>query len=868
MRGLAIVVGFLSAQLSVAQRAVELWRDYYDGGLVEAMVRARAGVADGGGNFYITGTAQSGGERHLFVLSLDSAGQERWSSLWLHPAAPTLDWLGSALDPNGNLQVGVVVQTWRTLYLALHYSPDGALIRTERLPISLSLTGSSDSYLMRVAPDGARYVTPGALFLAKVNAQGMLEWLFWFPTSYLFTVDDLYVSSDGSVYLSGRASVNIAQQVPEVIKVSASGSQLWRYRENNSVNTTVHLLGEDSAGRIGLRYGLTGVLLSPEGTVLWRRTYTPSEGFSHTGTDGVLYPDGAMAIAGNYSRFQFPSDAIIPFVQRIASNGGLAWRSTDFATWTASSSFDSVLTAGAPDGSLWALTRSGSRSAPGFTMARFDVAGNRLWSQMRSAPANETNLSPMLLLRNANDFVIGVVNQAYQLRWFACQPNGAALNDRTRPVQISSYDRVIRLLPAPERGVYAAIESSGQQRRLRRYSAGGELLWERAMSFEDIGVDAQGNLVALTLDPGGETAFDVRLTRYSSEGQILWTRAYPIAGSESSGKLQIGSDGAIYVAAVSSLSGRANPLLLKVAPDGALLWSVRRSEHHPWGWLLHLARGRDDCFYLTMVDESANLLRMVCYNADGAVQWEATQPAQRLGNYTISVDAAGRLFALSYVSSGGSYTRHLRCYSEQGALLWSESRSTNSTVAALLAPTGDGGVYALTNDLTCYDAAGRVLWEQRVRTAWWTPTALFTDSQARAYVAAIHWYEQAEQTLNSVELRRYTRAGDSATLLRFEGEMRTRHSVVAPVFYESTQEITLGGGAGDVEGVVDAFIARYRITPRGDANADGCVDDADLRAVLLAFGSEGTALPEDLTNDGRVDDADLLTVLFGWGEGC
>ncbi|BCW94926.1 MAG: hypothetical protein WHS44_07895 [Fimbriimonadales bacterium] len=44
------------------------------------------------------------------------------------------------------------------------------------------------------------------------------------------------------------------------------------------------------------------------------------------------------------------------------------------------------------------------------------------------------------------------------------------------------------------------------------------------------------------------------------------------------------------------------------------------------------------------------------------------------------------------------------------------------------------------------------------------------------------------------------------------------------------------------------------------------MDDADLLAVLFAFGNSGGA--EDLNNDGIVDDADLLTVLFSFGDGC
>ncbi len=54
----------------------------------------------------------------------------------------------------------------------------------------------------------------------------------------------------------------------------------------------------------------------------------------------------------------------------------------------------------------------------------------------------------------------------------------------------------------------------------------------------------------------------------------------------------------------------------------------------------------------------------------------------------------------------------------------------------------------------------------------------------------------------------------------------------------------------------------------GDVDGNGCVDDADLLAVLFAFGSTGSGLAEDVNCDEVVDDADLLEVLFNFGTGC
>jgi hypothetical protein len=55
----------------------------------------------------------------------------------------------------------------------------------------------------------------------------------------------------------------------------------------------------------------------------------------------------------------------------------------------------------------------------------------------------------------------------------------------------------------------------------------------------------------------------------------------------------------------------------------------------------------------------------------------------------------------------------------------------------------------------------------------------------------------------------------------------------------------------------------------GDVDNNGCVDDADLLAVLFAYGcTVGDLGRADVNCDGVVDDADLLIVLFNFGSGC
>ncbi|MEN3002565.1 MAG: hypothetical protein ABDI19_12085 [Armatimonadota bacterium] len=82
-------------------------------------------------------------------------------------------------------------------------------------------------------------------------------------------------------------------------------------------------------------------------------------------------------------------------------------------------------------------------------------------------------------------------------------------------------------------------------------------------------------------------------------------------------------------------------------------------------------------------------------------------------------------------------------------------------------------------------------------------------------------------------------------------------------------EVTGGGGTG----VGVTLIANRTTVPPvplqtffADVNGDGVIDDADLLAVLSAFGSSCTGeCVEDIDGSGIVDDGDILAILVNYG---
>ena len=77
----------------------------------------------------------------------------------------------------------------------------------------------------------------------------------------------------------------------------------------------------------------------------------------------------------------------------------------------------------------------------------------------------------------------------------------------------------------------------------------------------------------------------------------------------------------------------------------------------------------------------------------------------------------------------------------------------------------------------------------------------------------------------------------------------------------------VGMGLNAETGRQEAFLLDTGFPLRGDVNRDGCVDDADLLAVLFTFGERGYR-NADIDWNGVIDDGDLLQALFHFGDGC
>jgi probable HAF family extracellular repeat protein len=117
---------------------------------------------------------------------------------------------------------------------------------------------------------------------------------------------------------------------------------------------------------------------------------------------------------------------------------------------------------------------------------------------------------------------------------------------------------------------------------------------------------------------------------------------------------------------------------------------------------------------------------------------------------------------------------------------------------------------------------------------------------------------------------RWTASGGMEDLNTTYASLLTNGSVLSVASAISPDgRYIVGWGWNAATGRTEAYLLDTQgcASENGDVDANGCVDDADLLAVLFAFGGQGYR-NEDLNWDGIIDDADLLIVLFNFGSGC
>jgi len=221
--------------------------------------------------------------------------------------------------------------------------------------------------------------------------------------------------------------------------------------------------------------------------------------------------------------------------------------------------------------------------------------------------------------------------------------------------------------------IYLCGESGGTLNRsssLIKYTPDGSELWRTEYydasapyaSFYDMTVDQFGNvyITGLAADTDG-WQFIITL-KYTYNGDFVWSRFYNNGGSGQ--YIRCDDSGNIYTAGITISDTSWNPILIKYAPDGGILWTkiIYPDVAQFGGGFQNLEIDNEGNLYVVLSSNNNWFLNPVKkYNNSGILQWEA--PVLLSQTFGVSLDEYNNIFI-------GDYYGNLIRINSDGSMIW------------------------------------------------------------------------------------------------------------------------------------------------------------------------------------------------------
>jgi hypothetical protein len=276
-----------------------------------------------------------------------------------------------------------------------------------------NLNGSTNSY---TGTDSFRAMDAG---IAKFNADGTMAWSQQFGTNDSDALEAVGVSSDGSVFVSGRTwgnldgQTNLGEADFFVTKFSSDGTKQWSRLLGTAgiddgqalavgTDGSLYMVGKTS-GYMGTNSGqnmgdLDAVLVkfNSDGTRAWARQ------FGGDGWDGAdflaISNDGSIITAGTTASTvvngNFGSGGKDALISKYDSNGNVVWTKRFGSSGeervlgiVANKGDGSFFVTGLTNGNLDGQTNNGGND--GF-ITKFDASGNKVWTKLYGTPSDDS----------------------------------------------------------------------------------------------------------------------------------------------------------------------------------------------------------------------------------------------------------------------------------------------------------------------------------------------------------------------------------------------------------------------------------------------------------------------------------------------
>jgi uncharacterized delta-60 repeat protein len=282
------------------------------------IVGAKVAVAPDG-SIYAVGTRYVEGQSdNIWVGKFSPQGLAVWSDTY-DGSDHWTDWGGGvAVAPDGSVYaVGSSHETGNTYDIWVRkYTPDGAVVWTR--------TYDEGNYLqygngLAVSPDGSVYVVgitvavSGDIVILKYSPEGDLLWRRTYDGAAADddAAYDAAVAGDGSLYVTGAVWAVHNYESLWLGKYSPDGVLLWKRTYPNPSRTPsegrglalarngdVYVAGEVWAPQLGSDNNVLVCKYSPSGALLWTRRYAgPAHGWDMA-TDVAVRRDGSVFVVG------------------------------------------------------------------------------------------------------------------------------------------------------------------------------------------------------------------------------------------------------------------------------------------------------------------------------------------------------------------------------------------------------------------------------------------------------------------------------------------------------------------------------------------------------------------------------------------
>jgi uncharacterized delta-60 repeat protein len=901
-RGCCLLVGSIGLALvllsGLAGQVREEWQLRYNS-YGNAADIADTVATDANGNIYVAGRSDDG----ITLVKYAPDGTQLWVARYTgHPGGVR----AIAVDAWGNVcMTGSVNREGGSDYLTLKYAPDGTLLWAATYNGYEGAYHHDQATAIAVDEQGNIYVT-GASYgggengndfaTLKYDPNGNLMWVARYDEGLGLYEEAraIAVDASGNAFVLGRQSWS-GGGACLLIKYDPAGNPMWVARFTGLGGAIPAALRLDGAGNPVIaaitldlqdpqnsRMTMATAKYNTRGQLEWKAYYNSSPNSGDRARAMTVDEQGNVYVAGMVSEPPATRDFVLV---KYDSQGNLLWADRYNSPQNRSDSPAAI--ALDASGAVVVSGRSvGGTDDPVLsTTIKYTPDGVRLWVAQHAfhgsvASALGIDRAGNITITGSSywDMLTVQFSPAGQLRWAVKYNAPGWTQDRAEALLMDQAGNLL-IVGSTYGGYYNRSDVL-----MLKVAPDGHILWQvqyglgvgSSESPSDSALDGASNLYVAGYTYLGEGASDILLMKYAPDGTQLWVARYdtPDHASDYARWLAVDERGYAYVVGTTRSADRGDLLLLRYDPNGNLLWA--RREGDAGNYPAHIAQDRWGNLYVLA---EAGTTWLSKYSPDGERIWSLLLPGwgRKLG-----VDQQGNVYVAGYEPN---LRLLLLKYSPSGQLIWQSAYPVGGTATpriGVLALDGHGSLaVAMMADreavILKYTLDGHLVWEQRYTGLPGSenyPHAMAFDNVGNLYLTLSSFVQGANAPPNGDwHTLKYTPDGRQAWVITFDGELEYDEDAPTDLLVDRTGNVYVVGSAylfpGDSRyATQDIVLIKYRQTPAGDVDGDGCVDDADLLAVLGDFGRQETGLATDLNRDGIVDDADLLLVMFDFGSGC